>query len=76
MQGPVIIDMSIDRNRRFVLLIQLIGRLKIELRTGMKFKGPSTLKVAIEQFDLTSKTKKRALEELEAIKAKEFPEVA
>lgn len=40
-----VLDMGPERNQRFVFLTGMKGRLNIEINTGMKFRGPSSLAI-------------------------------
>jgi hypothetical protein len=72
--SATVIDMTDPQARRYVLLCQLIGRLRIEINTGMSSRV-SSLKVAQEQFDIKSRTKKGALADLIDIRNREYPQV-
>lgn len=66
--GTVTLDKE-DGGIEFFKLVQVIGRLKIEISTGLAFKQ-STLTAVKSYYGLKVGTKKRALEQLELMKDK------
>ena len=54
------LDMNDPHARRFMFLLQMRGRMKLEL-TGVRFKGPATLKTLNAQENRSFKTRKEAL---------------
>jgi len=56
-------------------LLAVTSALRIEVGTGMKMsRGVSPLKIAQQEYGVTSRTKKGALAELEALRDQSYPD--